>query len=540
MAHASEAKQTVKPSGIHDLTPFGNPDGARANFNEITRGFVTFGSAAGWGDLSISPDDLTARVLVGRKGSGKTLYLRRLQAHAAQDPSLYAGIIQQDVPPTDDIIRFCHWFASDNLKEQWQRLWRRAIMRSLMSHIFCNPSITSNVPLEARNRLSHNFKPVGRDFNAPVSVYSQISEIINNVPTRAGTENYLRHAAWSDLEVQIAQVLVNCPPICFYIDAVDEEFEAAPMYWLQCQKGLFFAIFELLRDQMFGGRLHLFACIRNIVYSAVVLSEHLNRYKGEPHIRVLNWNRRSIEYFLLEKLSHLHPDYVLHDSSEGDPIANWLGTATIDNKRRKVRESTLTYLLRHTRLLPRDIVIMGNLLSRQMANIKKNGNPEHLQAIVRDTVAQAAKSFGHEQLMICANEVMSNQMPKHAVEHGYSNVYVKNREYAIGVKEEIEKVIRFVNTDRFSRRVLEQAKTHALENSEQMFKQIDVFSVLWRNGLIGYVSGPKNDERHIFYSDDNLDRFNLPGDRETYVFHPILIDAVNIKSSGNRPVVPFA
>jgi len=520
-----------------NLTPFGNPDGARADLDEVNDGFVKFGS--GWGGLSTLASDLSARVLVGRKGSGKTLYLRRLQAHAAHDLSIYAGEIQQDVPPTDMVIRYCQWFGVGTRlgQEYWNHLWQRAIMRSLVSHVLCHDAIKAKVPDEDKKRISETFRRLGGDeFTAHISVYSQVRAIIHANHTRASVEKYFNHPAWSELEVQLGKTLSKCPPICFYIDAVDEEFEAAPRYWLECQKGLFLETFDLLRKQIFGSRLHVFTCIRDIVYSSILRGEHQGRYRGEAHIRVLNWNQRSIEYFLKEKLRHLDASFVLKDDLESDPISKWLGTSTIENNRRRVKENTITYLLRHTRLLPRDIVYLGNELSLKMAHIRRLGNKEMLQQTIRNTVAQAAKGFGDEQLEICANEMMSNQMPAHAAEHGYSDTYVGNKHYAIGLKDDIIRLISSIGEDRFSQKKFANAQKHA----EELFgKDTDALGVLWRNGLIGYASKSSNVERHIFYSDDNLGDFRVPADKKIYLFHPILIDSVGIKSTGNKPVVPF-
>jgi hypothetical protein len=62
--------------------------------------------------------------------------------------------------------------------------------------------------------------------------------------------------------------------------------------------------------------------------------------------------------------------------------------------------------------------------------------------------------------------------------------------------------------------------------------------MLWTNGLIGYVDNVRP-EQYVFYSEDHMDEFYLP-DKATYVFHPILIDAVGIESVDDRPIVPFA
>ena len=56
---------------------------------------------------------------------------------------------------------------------------------------------------------------------------------------------------------------------------------------------------------------------------------------------------------------------------------------------------------------------------------------------------------------------------------------------------------------------------------------------------VGYVNGGRSGEQFVFYSEDKRDDFHLPLNRQTYVFHPILIDAVGIRSVGTRPVIPF-
>jgi hypothetical protein len=521
------------------LTPFGNPDGARAELDGANDGFVQFGS--GWGGLSTRSDDLSARVLVGRKGSGKTLYLRRLQAHAAKEDSLYADEIQQDVPPTELIIRFGQLFGvgTKACRENWNALWHRAIVLSLVSHLLCHDVLKEKVPEDDKNKIRDTCRKLTReDFGAHLSVYSQVTSIIRVHHTKSTVADYFNHPAWSELVVHLGKTLAKCPPICFYIDAVDEEFEAAPRYWLECQKGLFHETFDLLRKQALGGRLHIFTCIRDIVYSAILRGgEHQGRYRGEAHIRVLSWTKGSIEYFLQQKLCHLDPSFILKENARIDPISEWLGAAQIENKRRRVRENVTTYLLRHTRLIPRDIVYLGNELSLKMVDLKRTGNKESLQSIIRITVSKAAKGFGDEQLEICANEMMSNQIPPHAVHQGYAEAYIKNKDYAVGLKDYIVKLISSVGEDRFSSKKFDQAQKFA----EELFGEgTDALGVLWRNGLIGYADGSSSSERHIFYSDDNLEDFRVPRDKKIYLFHPILIDSVGIRSTGGRPIVPFA
>jgi hypothetical protein len=530
----------------HKLTPFGDPDGSRANLKELNNGFVSFGDAIAWGGLSTPESDLTARVLVGRKGSGKTLYLRRLQAYASDQRALYADSIQRDLPTTDDVVNFCEQFSRSEkeelttLNERWIELWRRAILRSLASHILCN--LKGNVSAETVEKLVRCSQEVARQFTEAVSVYSQLKEIVTSNRSRSTLQRYFGNPAWNDLEMVLARALSSCPPICFYIDSLDDEFENAPMHWLECHKGLFYTTMRLLQHGSFGSRLHVITCIRDIVLASVYRGEHASRYKGESHIRVLSWNRRSIEHFLREKLHMLHqydPAFDLATNGNNNPIASWLGISEVENTRRGCRESSVTYLLRHTRLLPRDIITMGNLLSRRLAEFRETPNHGELQEMIRTTVSEAARVFGNEQLAICATEMVSSFMPPNAARQGFSSAYIGNESYASHITEDFKKLIVSIGTDRFGSKTLENGKKHA----ETLFskKDVDPFSILWRNGLIGYVDGPPREERYIFYSDDRMEEFKMPvsDKKRTYVFHPILIDAVGIRSNGRTPVIPF-
>jgi len=98
------------------------------------------------------------------------------------------------------------------------------------------------------------------------------------------------------------------------------------MYWLQCQKGLFFRAMRFLRDQHSGGRLHVIVCIRDHVLASVLRGEHQNRYRGEPHIATLGWEYPSAEFFLKRKIAGL-ADELLLTPREADPadIQNWSG-----------------------------------------------------------------------------------------------------------------------------------------------------------------------------------------------------------------------
>jgi len=55
-----------------------------------------------------------------------------------------------------------------------------------------------------------------------------------------------------------------------------------------------------------------------------------------------------------------------------------------------------------------------------------------------------------------------------------------------------------------------------------------------------YVDTKTKTKPSVFFSEDRIDEFYLPTDKEEYVFHSSVIDAVGIKAIGKRPVVVAA
>jgi class 3 adenylate cyclase len=150
--------------------------------------------------------------------------------------------------------------------------------------------------------------------------------------------------------------------------------------------------------------------------------------------------------------------------------------------------------------------------------------PTALQA----TVQRCAKRFGDSQLAQCANQISSDLMPKNAALHNYSELFTSTQAYMSGVQEDLRSFVRMIGVDRFPRADLEALQEVADLHFEQ---STDLASVLWQNGLLGYV-----DERgqRRFYSLGDVEEFHFPPDVETYVLHPCLMYAVG----GIRHVQP--
>jgi hypothetical protein len=515
---------------LDPVGPFGNPDGSRADIEDLVSEFVDFGGNPAYGHLATRANDSKVRVIVGKLGAGKTVYLRRLQDFQAHQESVYSDVPQQSLPKTEVIVKACQWFSDRVLVEKWMQIWDRAIMRSLASHLLRRPELRQQLHDEQIAELEQSYtRLIGSDFRRPRSIYSQVRDMINERQTAHQLSSYLDDPLWDDLEDLLGEVVGQCKPIYFYLDAVDEEFSHAPMYWLKCQEGLFYQVMRLLRDHRLGGRLHVVICIRDIVMSSVYRSEHAPRYYNEPHIRVLTWDRGALLYLLQQKLQRLPPSLLMRRSTDGaTTIRHWLGTngdwpgpdggETIDN-----------YLLSHTRLIPRDIISLGNELSEEVLRQKQAGAeglpPDVLQGVVR----RCAKRFGDSQLAQCANQVSSDLMPKNAAMHNYSEVFTSTQAYISGVQEDIRSFVRMIGVDRFPRSDLEGLQELADLHFD---KATDLASVLWQNGLLGYAD--ETGQRR-FYSLGDVEQFHLPPEVDTYVLHPCLVHAIGgIRLTGPR------
>jgi hypothetical protein len=499
-------------------------------------GFVGLADESFHAALGDPADDLSARIIVGRMGAGKTIYLRRSHAMVGGDPATYADAVRNDLPSTDDVVDLCHRYEPETVEEIWTAIWRSAILRALASHLLFAPRLRETVGFEARERLETDFSVLLGRPAAPRSPYAEVSTIIRKHRSRGSLDRYLKHSQWPDLTWHLAQALREAPPIYFHLDAVDEQFGRAPMYWLKLQQGLFHAVIDLLRDSDFGGRLHVVACVRDIVYSHVLRSEHAGRYRDEPHIRVLDWNPTAIHELLLAKIDRLGP---FHRMQDGGGVADWLGVAEIDNPRRRLREPVEHYILRHTRMLPRDVVFLGNSLCREVARAKREGATGLPEATVRRVVGNAAAAFADMQLQACANQIAADMMPANAVRQRFSDVYLGDTEYARGLAEELRHVIRSIGVDRFDALRLDLARREAAKRltphtrpGHELDVGLQALDVLWQQGLLGYQASDGDRDDIRFFARTDVTDFHLPLDRLGYVFHSCVAHSIPLDPVG--------
>jgi hypothetical protein len=525
-------KTDTRPRARALRSPFGNPEGANANLQELLDNFVEFEDRAPDDALAAEHDEHSTRIVVGKRGVGKTVYMRRFQAAASENPALYADDVQHDgLPTTEHVIEASQQFKTDAVDEMWEAAWRRAIVRSVVSHVVHHKMLRDREEsFELTEQLS-DYAGLIPEVGSPRSAYTELSQMLGAHRTRDALRRYVSDGRWPDLEYHLGEALKTLPPLCFYLDGTDRPFTYAPTFWLGCQKGLALAVLELIRHHSLR-RLHIVTSMHDIVFSSMLRGLNGGKYANEPHIRVLDWDYPAVRQFLETKAMRLPTAYRLSPDAD-DPLEAWLGKRTVHNTGRGITERVEDYLLRHTRLIPRDVVEVGNLLAGATIEAKQNGLDELPSERIRVLVHDAARRFAEGQLEACARQIAADQIPEHGGPQGYASYFVGNDVYRMQISDLLRKVVAAAGADRVSADQLQKA-TNVM--ADQIDHQDQVLDVLWQNGMLGYDAADGCCTH--FYSAIDVDDFKLPDDKRTYVFHPCLAHRVNLEPKGD-PVLTY-
>jgi len=521
--------------------PFGDSDGTRAQIKEIVNGFINFQEFKGFSGLAFEESDRIKRIIIGKKGSGKTIYLRRIQDLCKQEESTYVTSIPYDPPSTRLIVKICEWSNVQEVSELWTDIWQKAIYRALFTHILYSENLGKRISTKQRAKIYSYFKKILPKNKYPVTIYSQLKNICSSYNDIASLNNYLDNTLWDDFESELSTLMKDLPVIYLFIDAVDEDYAHAPLHWLRCQKGLFYAVYRMLRNQKFGGRLHISICIRETILAHVYGGEHMSRYINDNRVKILSWDKKSIKYFLNKKIEKLEDTYFLGDIENSQKNLNTLlnlPNISYTRNGNSYIENIDEYIVRHTRLLPRDIVNIGNEICRGIKEFKQTGNVIWTEEIsiklLKNAISKCSKAIAIESIAWCSNQQTSNWMYNGAYNHYNDELYTSDQEMVKGVASYFRDLIQNIQFDRFKYIDISNRLSNICEFG---FKEDDnPFNILWQFGLIGYLDKEGlNSSKEIFFTEISPDGFLLPRDRDEYVFHSVLIDLLNIKPIG-KPV----
>jgi len=520
-------------SVIDSSGPFGDADASRVDFQKLRTSFVNLSSTKIKVDESLGAD-VSVRVIVGRRGAGKTLYLRSIQDYCRRlvtdsGSSVYVTAIDNEPPDTRLIIKITSWFDdNENLADEtWRRIWKLVILRTVYSHIFCSKELSKYANKGKKSYFINNFKQILPSTRSPVSVFTQLTSLLSRFNSLKDLQDFLYLDEWADFEYEIGNILTKCPPMYFFIDQLDDDFANAPYHWLKCQYGLFSTVFRMIRNQILGGKLHIVVCIREIVYTYILQTQHGNKYLSESKIKVLRWDQRLSKHFLDKKIETLNEKYFVSDAKSKN-AESFFGLSKVRLKRQGgIEEDIRSYVVRHTRLLPRDIINIGNVFCEEQ---NSQESIQHFEDAVKNTVSKVAKQIAKDQLKMASILICNSWIYNGAVEDGNLNFYT-NESMLKPINDNLCKLILHIGKDRFSKRAFSLTKRR--KSSFGFGENDNPFNALFRAGLLGYIElDPNGNKQAIFFSESRNAQYNLPFHCDEYVFHPSLIDHLGIQPTG--------
>lgn len=576
------------PDGGRWITgPFGTPDASRAN---VTETYIPVPGAMP--DLTNITGRFRERIVIGKKGAGKTIYLKALQsalgvdttAKAANDAILNAGWIvvpeifrlsSEEVLSVSRASQRSHAqllklnvFVDQTARTRdlWTRIWDCALLAATYRLV---TSKTGSKAFEAaRKKLIQSdelrekaayVKDFLKDIPPSNSPVVQIKFFLARKANKVGdVRAYVDRHEWSIVYEILEQIINAGPQIALFIDAIDEDFDEAPEAWLDCQEGLFRSIFSFLnRQDDFSNRVHAIVALREIVFSSLLTSEHASRYLWDNHVRYISWDPSTARVFLSEKIAALHPGLIASPGTDParDPVRYWLGFSLVENKKRQIVESAADYILRHTRLLPRDIVMMGNAICTQIQARARQGRALS-EAKFRQTVHDVAKAIAREAVASSVNEYLTSidyvsevllsaskrehlgaaaivDLSDDLDELGTNDVSMVIEQIKQSVSIRVDRFFSMVGREKFSRADLRTALVLCELAFDEDFEKVGRASfsrfdnILYRHGLIAYEAFDSGTSRWKFSwrGIPSVESSQMPGDEQLYAFHASVLDA---------------
>ncbi len=520
--------------------PFGSPDGAA----EGASGLVRFDST--WGDLQLRDHDRRIRIFVGRRGSGKSRYLRAMERHAltgAGDHDRMIVFPQRDTRISLTYLKWLHRTYSDRYErlETWRKLWNCAIYLSLASN-FLNPpnSVSTKIRLSSQDRdfFVKSLESFAGSSGASLPIVFTLNHFLSRYHNRSQLQKKLDSPEWEELETRVLRVISGSTPVACYVDTLDDIFGAAPAEATDCQIALLEWIMGKVVDPNVSNRVHIVVAVRDVIFARLIAGEHGERYDRRTNVQRLDWSRRSSVHFLEQKLRFISDDFKMLPEIETDRIQAWLGRTTITNPERGgITEACVDYVLRHTRFLPREIVEIGNRLSNQVRACKRNGVMLEVDDFIQTVLEQAS--------------VIAERAVRATFDHMLALESISSTEESLDVfRERMWQQFNSVYlptlaNERFGARTLAEADV-TFHNSLDGWlpaasgREFRLSEALWLHGLIGFELNGTGKPTVKYFSSSRSVEGNLSPIMPTadfYFLHSTLIGSRTINISPQHPFV---
>jgi hypothetical protein len=511
--------------------PFGIPDAA--NEAPARSAFVVVDALPDEPGAMRSEIDDDVRVVVGRIGAGKTRCLVEIRERLKGMDDFTLLPIEHDLPSSTYVTRLAEDLEDEPVerREIWRKLWRCAIVRAALSHLL------HRVPRDddALNALAERVGEIGPGLVSPSavphSIYADFSAILRDNQALAQLRRFLDDPRWDEIEFHFTSTLEARPSrLCFFLDTGEEDSSHAPRYWLRCQLGLVRQVLQFAHNAATADKLRIYIAIRDQTWAELAggrpgLAQH-------PRVLELRWGPRSAAGFLAGKIAQLDEELLMASPVRGDAqglVAAWLGVEEMHGGNGGAREPITIYLLRHTRLIPRDIVIVGNLLALEVRTAQARGETEVPLACIHNAVAESARLSAREELQACSLEVIARRLA--GAGHAERRSIVPDEDAASRTLETIKDLLATCGKDVVECRAVEAVDEAAGRRFETRFS---LSELLWRRGLIGWSDDPAGP--FSFCVGQAPARLRP---QPYAALHPCLVDELALEPAAEQPVVPF-
>jgi hypothetical protein len=472
------------------------------------------------------------RYVVGPKGSGKSLILRRKAIDKRQEESGLC-IPSNSQVPVDLLTSTWHigrrftqkWRNESDNHLAWSSIWKNAILRSILHHTWniIVDSTARNAPsmnnpgwlkeyqyqqmVSLRESISKLLDPRAVLPKRPFEYYADLCNRLDKSP---GDIHEVRHDN-SQLEHIID---LYDSPVYVFLDNLDDYYEHDPALWTQSMYGLLRAIREV---SDLHKHIHVYTSIRSDVFCQFS-DEMLLQYRD--FVVRLEYSRDELLAVFESGVRQLD-DNLLHypAARNANPWRAFFGDIrTIHNVAVGVEEPIQQYILRHTLWRPRDLIHIGTEL------LDKRQQYGFTEQIVRDAVAVASTGIAEQYL----NEIRPLIDPRLDLRDFITSTFNSS----VISRKSLEAVRNKLNAAWDV-----SAMNQTISSLEVRQLQIaDPFEALYAVGLLGYSETPIG-------SVDAIQGFRLPGDlpkdfvdkvipeSNEYFLHPCLVGLLNPKRS---------
>jgi hypothetical protein len=304
------------------------------------------------------------------------------------------------------------------------------------------------------------------------------------------------------------------------VDAIIDKFERDE-FFLDCVTGLLEAVLELT-CQKYAPFLEVKCCIPGEVYP------HLKLYeisKVEDHLVRLDWRPKDLVRMISKRLFY----YLVISGTETQSNFDRVDWANYDDvvqrawrryfpphllNNRSVEEFSLTYILRHTQLTPRELIRIANAFIRELECDSPSGLDEAIRKSVHDSITRTVQEL-----------LVSNSF------------YLPNLDRVLDLSFGGVERVMSVQT---ARKLVAKSKSFWKTTSAEPVIEDSIIDYLLQVGFLGVVvSSPSSDDRFLKCKFAYMvpERVSLDKDR-LLAIHPMFYERFHISNACDKLVYP--